>query len=163
MEEDFLNEFKQAIESAEKKLLAISEAQSEGSLAPEKWSAKELLGHLIDSAANNHHRFVLAQLSDDLVFPRYDQEKWVETQRYQQESWPLLIQLWKAYNLHLLHVMATAPEEVLRKRRSNHNLHEIAWRAVEKHVPISLKYLMRDYLHHLQHHLNQIFAAHATP
>lgn len=108
MEEDFLNEFKQAIESAEKKLLAISEAQSEGSLAPEKWSAKELLGHLIDSAANNHHRFVLAQLSDDLVFPRYDQEKWVETQRYQQESWPLLIQLWKAYNLHLLHVMAHA-------------------------------------------------------
>lgn len=162
MEEDFLNEFKQTIESAEKKLLAIPEAQSEVRLGPEKWSAKELLGHLIDSAANNHHRFVLAQLSDDLVFPRYEQDKWVQTQKYQQESWPLLIQLWKAYNLHLLHVMATAPDEVLRKRRSNHNLYEIAWRPVEKCVPISLKYLMRDYLYHLQHHLKQMFSEKAA-
>ncbi|MDZ7268150.1 MAG: DinB family protein [candidate division KSB1 bacterium] len=162
MEEDFLNEFRQTIESGEKKLLAISEAQSEMRLAPEKWSARELLGHLIDSASNNHHRFVLAQLSEDLVFPSYDQDKWVEVQKYQQASWPLLIQLWKAYNLHLLHVMSVTPEDMLRKRRNKHNLYEIAWRPVEKRVPISLKYLMRDYLYHLQHHLNQIFALSAA-
>ena len=49
------------------------------------------LGHLIDSAVNNHARFVRAQLQDDLVFPGYDQDGWVRVQRYDERSWPALV------------------------------------------------------------------------
>ncbi|MCB0841112.1 MAG: DinB family protein, partial [Bacteroidetes bacterium] len=69
--------------------------------APGKWSSKEILGHLIDSAANNHRRFVQAAYQDDFVFDGYDQDKWVAVQRYNEVPWIFLLDLWKSYNLHL--------------------------------------------------------------
>jgi hypothetical protein len=64
---DLASEFRQTIATVEEQLLTISEAESEARPAPDQWSAKEVLGHLIDSATNNHWRFVEAQLKDDLV------------------------------------------------------------------------------------------------
>src|SRR5437870_13065533 len=69
---EWLTDFRQTIESTSELLLRIDEAESASSKAEGKWSAKEIIGHLIDSAANNHARFVLAQLRDDLVFPGYE-------------------------------------------------------------------------------------------
>jgi len=120
--EAFLEEFRRTIESAEKELLKISAAESEIQPAPGEWSAKEILGHLIDSAANNHRRFVEAQWRDDLEFPGYDQERWVAIQRYRQRPWAELIGLWKAYNLHLAHVVSSIPQETLERPRSKHSL-----------------------------------------
>src|SRR3977135_991386 len=73
---EWLEELKETIESAAPRLLQISEAQSEQPRAEEHWSAKQIIGHLIDSATNNHARFVLGQLKNDLVFPGYDQDQW---------------------------------------------------------------------------------------
>ena len=70
---------------------------------------------MIDSAANNHQRFVRAQFTDDLVFSGYEQEQWVSSQKYRDESWSDVIQLWSSYNLHLLHVASVIPEDVLTK------------------------------------------------
>src|SRR3979409_235241 len=103
---EWLEDFKVTINSASERLRQISEVQSEQPRAEEHWSSKQIIGHLIDSATNNHARFVLAQLKDDLVFPGYDQNGWVQTQHYQQALWPQLVELWRAYNLHLLHVMS---------------------------------------------------------
>lgn len=74
----WLEDFKQTIDSASQRLLQISETQSEQPRAEAQWSSKQIIGHLIDSAANNHARFVVAQLKDDLVFPGYDQDGWYE-------------------------------------------------------------------------------------
>ena len=153
---EWLEDFKETIEAASPRLLQISEAQSEQPRAEEHWSAKQIIGHLIDSATNNHARFVLAQIKDDLVFPGYDQNSWVTIQHYQQAPWPRLVELWRAYNLHLLHVMAFTPADQLAKRCVQHSLQTIAFEPVNESEPATLEYLMKDYVVHLKHHLSQI-------
>jgi len=155
--EPWLEDFRQTINWAAPRLLRISEAQSEAPRAEEHWSSKQIIGHLIDSAANNHVRFVLAQFKDDLVFSGYDQNKWVQAQHYESASWPQLIELWRAYNLHLLHVMSSAPKEKLNQVRTEHSLQTIAFKTVESAAPTTLEYLMKDYVVHLKHHLSQVF------
>lgn len=154
----FLEEFRNTIVSAKTRLRDIPEEQSRQKSSPDEWSPIEVIGHLIDSAANNHQRFVRAQFTDDLVFTGYQQEQWVSSQKYQNESWPEVIQLWSAYNLHLVHVASVIPEDVLTKARSPHTLDQIAFNLVDKNTPATLEYLIRDYLDHLRHHLDQIFA-----
>jgi len=154
---EWLEDFRETIETAAPRLLQISEAQSEQPRAEEHWSAKQIIGHLIDSATNNHARFVLAQIKDDLVFPGYDQNSWVTIQHYQQAPWPRLVDLWRVYNLHLLHVMAFTPADQLTKRCVQHSLQTIAFETVTESEPATLEYLMKDYVVHLKHHLSQIF------
>jgi hypothetical protein len=155
---DALEDFRMAIETGAERLLSLSEAESEARRAPEKWSAKEIVGHLIDSAANNHQRFVRAQFQDNLIFPGYAQEEWVAAQHYQQASWPQLVELWKAYNLHLLHAVSHIPAQHLGKLHREHSLHKIAWKLLSENEPATLEYLIRDYIGHMKHHLRQIFA-----
>lgn len=156
--DEFLGDFRSTVFNATERLRGISPEQSAQKSSPDKWSIKEILGHLIDSAANNHQRFVRAQFTDDLVFPGYEQEKWVNAQRYNDESWSDMIQLWSSYNLHLLHVIAAIPEATLMRARIRHNLDQIATRPVDKQDPTTLDYFVRDYLVHMKHHLDQIFA-----
>jgi hypothetical protein len=152
----WLEDFKQTITSAAPRLLQISETQSEQPRAEEHWSSKQIIGHLIDSATNNHARFVLGQLKDDLVFPGYDQNRWVEIQHYQQAPWPQLVELWRAYNLHLLHVMSCAAPDKMNNSCTKHSLQTIAFETVSESEPVTLEYLMKDYVVHLKHHLAQI-------
>jgi len=156
---DWIESFRQTIDLANERLLQISEEQSAIARTPEKWSAKEIVGHLIDSAANNHQRFVRAQFTDDLIFPGYEQAEWVRTQRYGDRPWVQLVALWRQYNLHLAHIMSAIPAEVRTKSRTRHNLHQLAWRTVPESEPVTLEYFMRDYVGHLQHHLDQILVA----
>ena len=155
--EEFLNDFRNTIVGAKGRLSDIPEAQSRQKKSPDEWAPIEVLGHLIDSAANNHQRFVRAQSTDDLVFPGYEQNDWVNSQKYRDESWSEVIQLWSSYNLHLLHVASVIPEDVLTKPRASHTLDQIAFNLVAKNEPATLEYLIRDYVDHLRHHLNQIF------
>jgi len=157
MSKDWVDDFRRTIDHAGARLQEISEAHAATPPAAGKWSPKQIVGHLIDSAANNHQRFVRAQFSDDLVFPGYDQEAWVEVQRYNDESWSRLVQLWQNYNLHLCHLISKTPEVVRLKLRTSHNLDRIAWKTVSAAEPVTLEYFMRDYVAHLQNHLNQIF------
>jgi len=155
--DQFLAGFRDTIVSATSRLRDIPEELSRQKSAPEDWSPIEVIGHLIDSAANNHQRFVRAQSTDDLVFTGYEQNHWVSSQNYRDESWPDVIQLWSSYNLHLLHVASAIPEDILTKPRSRHTLDQIAFNMVDKSDPATLEYLIRDYVDHLRHHLNQIF------
>ena len=153
---DWLQDFECTIESASEKLAQIDETQSEKPRAEDHWSSKQIIGHLIDSAANNHGRFVVGQLKDDLIFPGYDQDGWVRTNHYQERSWPDLIQLWRAYNLQLHHLMTHADKAKLGTPCTLHTLQEIAFKTVPKAEPVTLEYLMRDYVDHMKHHLAQI-------
>jgi hypothetical protein len=140
-----LNELKNTINESYEFLFKISKEESEIPIAKGKWSKKEILGHLIDSVSNNHQRIVRTLLVTNLNFPAYEQDKWVKIQHYQGEDWLILIDLWKNYNLHLLHLISIIPEESLNK----------LCRIGDKE-PISLLFLIEDYLNHLKHHLGQI-------
>ena len=154
--DQWLEDFKRTIDTASPQLLKLSEAEAERPRAEEHWSSKQILGHLIDSAANNHARFVLGQLKDDLLFPGYDQDGWVKTNHYQEAGWPQLVDLWRSYNLHLVHLMAHADKNKMSTPCTLHTLQEIAFKAVPQSEAVTLEYLMQDYVAHLKHHLNQI-------
>ena len=136
---EWLNDFKETIDATVPRLQQISEAESEAPRAEDHWSTKQIIGHLIDSATNNHARFVLGQLKDDLVFPGYAQDDWVRTNHYQQRSWPDLIELWAAYNRHLHHLMSHANQEKLSTPCTLHTLQEIAFNAVPQSEPVTLE------------------------
>lgn len=139
------------------RLQDLTEEQSRRKTSSDAWAPIEVIGHLVDSAANNHQRFVRAQFTDDLVFPGYEQDGWVSVQKYRAESWPDLIQLWSSYNLHLLHLASVIPENILTKSREKHNLDQLAFKTVSADKPTTLEYFIRDYVDHLRHHLGQIF------
>ena len=145
-----------AIDGAMPRLAALDEAMTAAAPAPGKWSPREVIGHLIDSALNNDARFVRATIEDDLVFPGYDQDAWVRVQRYAAVPWKDLLALWRVLNLHVVRVMDAAPLDVRLRPRARHNLDEIAWRPFRREVPATLDELMRDYVAHLEHHLGQI-------
>jgi len=109
------------------------------------WSVKEILGHLVDSAANNHQRFVRAQLETGLSFPGYEQNGWVRSQDYQSESWLQLIDLWVAYNHHLAHVIRRIPDAAAN-----------ATCRIGANDGVALVALVEDYVRHVRHHLDQI-------
>ena len=155
--EQFLGDFRETILSATARLRDMTPEQSRRGRSEDGWAPIEILGHLVDSAANNHQRFVRAQFTDDLVFSGYQQEQWVSGQRYRDANWPDLIQLWSSYNLHLVHVASVIPTDTLTKPRTTHTLDQIAFNLVDKNEAATLEYLIRDYVDHLQHHLNQIF------
>jgi hypothetical protein len=157
---DWIEDFRRTVDAAAARLSLISETDSAVPLAPGKWSAREVIGHLIDSASHNHQRFVRAQFSDEMVFAGYDQEDWVRVQHYNEASWAELVGLWRLYNLHLERVIRHIPAETRSKSRGRHNLDQIAWQTVAQSEPVTLEYFMRDYVGHLQHHLNQIFQPH---
>ena len=156
---DLLPHFRATVESAAERMRGMDDAEARKRRAPGAWSRKQIVGHLVDSAANNHARFVRAQLEPDhLDFPGYAQEGWVGAQRYEDASWAELVELWRLYNLHIAHVMAGASAGDLARPRARHSLDRIAWRRGARDAPATLEYLMRDYVAHLEHHLGQIFA-----
>ena len=158
---EFLADFRETIVGATARLNGITTEESRRKSGADDWAPIEILGHLVDSATNNHQRFVRAQFTDDLVFSGYDQDGWVSAQKYRDESWPDLIQFWSSYNLHLLHLVSVIPPDILSKSREKHSLDKIAFDSVPQDQPATLEYLIRDYVVHLRHHLDQIWRASA--
>jgi hypothetical protein len=130
--------------SALPRLQAISEEAAAQKPAPDKWSKKEILGQLIDSAANNHQRFMRLQLQPEINLPGYDQDNWVRLNRYQQTSWREIVTLWSAYNRHLATVIESLDDAAL-----GH-----VWHAPDG--DLTLEFIATDYVRHLEHHLKQI-------
>ena len=80
----------------------------------------------------------------------------VTSQNYQGEDWAELVQFWKLYNQHMLHLISQVPEETRMKPRYKHNLHELASDKLSEAEPVTLDWFMRDYLEHMKKHLTQI-------
>jgi DinB family protein len=155
----YVKEFRSILDRATPALLALSDDRTTTHPAAGKWSPREVIGHLIDSASNNHQRFVRARFQNDLVLAGYDQDAWVALQKYQDEPWSELVTLWRAFNVHLAHVMESIPASVRQREHGRHNLHEINWKPVTADKPATLDDLMEDYVGHLKHHLRQILGS----
>lgn len=141
------NDLRQKINTYLPLFQAISEDQAAAKPMAEKWSYKEIIGHLIDSATNNHQRFVRMQQVANIGKFAYDQNHWVSRQNYQSRKWSDLLQFWSAYNLHLAHVIENTDDKCL------NNLCDMNYE-----TPQTLAFVATDYVKHLVHHVNQILS-----
>lgn len=120
-------------------------AVSQRKRGPDKWSQKEILGHLIDSACNNQQKFVRMMQQEHLEFPGYQQDEWVALQQWARADFREMIDLWAAYNRHIAHLV-----ETIDPRFHSHTI------TIEGAGPFTLEFIMPDYVEHLKHHLKQI-------
>ena len=113
----------------------------------DSWSRKEELGHLIDSAVNNHVRFAAASLQPEFSGPTYEQDGWVRAHGYHEMPWLSLVDSWRQHNELLLRLVKRIPEERL---------------AVPCRIgsadAVTLRFLIEDYVLHMQHHLDHILS-----
>jgi hypothetical protein len=109
------------------------------------WTRRQVLGHMIDSAVNNHQRFVRAALDGSYTGPFYAQEGWVAAHGYDEMPWPTLLGWWQTYHEMLKAVVERIPADRL----------EAPCR-VGSNEPVTLRFLIEDYIAHQQHHLAQI-------
>ena len=126
-------------------LMKLDNADTTARPAENKWAKKEILGHLLDSASNNHQRFVRATQQGSLAFPGYDQNFLVDLQRFADVDWSFLVDFWVAYNRFLAHVINNLPTDSA----------EIICN-IGNNKPATLEWIAADYVAHLKHHLNQI-------
>ncbi|HLQ76112.1 MAG TPA: DinB family protein [Terriglobia bacterium] len=139
------NELVGIVETAAAKLRLLQETEVTLKTSPVKWSKKEILGHLMDSATNNHQRFIRAQMIHEFSFPGYEQDEWVRRQDYNAKAWTELIDLWRLYNRHVAHAMRNIPEDKL----------DTVCR-IGNGDPVTLGFIAEDYVTHLKHHLAQL-------
>src|ERR1700730_15328386 len=143
---EYVAELRQAIEHATPVLQEMSEERSRLRPQPDKWCPREVIGHLIDSASNNHQRFVRAQFQEDLVFSGYEQDAWVSVQRYRDAPWEDLITLWNSSTLHSAWLMDFFHKDERDRPRAGHIPDELAWKLVPRAQAATLDYFMRDYV-----------------
>jgi len=128
-----------------KKMREIPEAEFSSKPVPNKWSKKEVVGHLIDSAQNNLRRFIVGQYEQVPSKIVYDQDFWVAANNYKSISQEEVIMLWQLLNLRIAGVLENMPQSSYKKQSLTSQLH-------------TLEFLAEDYVKHMKHHLNQVIA-----
>jgi len=126
-------------------LCELTEQRASVARAPGKWSPKEELGHLIDSATNNHIRFVRGAIESEYRGPGYSQDEWVRLHGYNTMLWEKIRNLWYQYNLLLTELVERIPEDRLTIRCS-----------ISTNPPVTLGFVIEDYVLHMQHHIDQL-------
>jgi hypothetical protein len=144
MIEQAISRLKYILEIIPSLLLEIDEASFSATPAPGKWSKKEIIGHLIDSAANNHQRFVRVQFETNPTIA-YDQNNWNKHSRYAMMHSRLVIESFTAYNRYLLQLLQLIPAEFLKRHCHSGDRHSH-----------TLEFIIVDYVSHMEHHLKQV-------
>ena len=135
----------QLIDRLPARLQSLPSDKVESKPASDKWSAKEELGHLLDSAANNHQRIVRAQLEEHPALPGYDGDAWVALHQYQRRDWPSLIERWAALNRQLLAAAEAVPDWGWSRTLT-----------IADSAPLTLQFVFDDYIHHMLEHLRHM-------
>jgi hypothetical protein len=117
--------------------------------SPAKWSKKEILGHLIDSAQSNIRRFIVAQYEEQ-PFIKYNQDAWVTITGYQTHEFKSIVDLWKLMNLHIVRILSNLTPEMAQRTVKTNEVRTVEWLAI-------------DYIKHLRHHVHQVLDLEAVP
>ena len=145
MAQDLSTFLAETIERELPSLRTLTEERASMARAPGKWSAKEELGHLIDSAANNHIRFVRGAIEAEFRGPGYSQNDWVRLHGYSNMQWETIINLWFQYNTLLVGLVDRIPEDRLE-----------ALCFIGTSPAVTLRFVIEDYILHMQHHIDQL-------
>jgi len=140
-----VGQLQQIVAQAPSLLMAISPAEAARHASAGKWSKKQELGHLVDSACNNHQRIVRAQVEEQPSLDGYDGDQWVALHDYQAMDWKEIIECWRVMNQQLIRAAS-----IISPRIANRKL------TVGGGNPITLGFLVDDYVRHLLHHLRHI-------
>ncbi len=139
-----IDRYRKIIAAVHAELQSVPEEITTVKLTDQTWSLKEIVGHLVDSASNNHQRFVRLQDTAELVFPPYDQNIWNAHQNFNEFPWYDLIQLWTSYNKLLLHIIQRIDPAAMTH----------VWYYRDRQL--SLEWIINDYYRHVQHHFDQL-------
>lgn len=145
MTAQFAKDFRIALEEIESSLFQAPAQLAGVPWRPGGWTRKEIVGHLLDSAANNRQRFVRAVLDGSYSGPKYAQRGWVDAHGYADVPWTKLLAWWKCEHEMLANVVDRIPEERLGTQC-----------IVGEDAPVTLEFLIQDYLRHQRLHLKQI-------
>lgn len=148
MKTENVDKLKLQIGENKSRLLRLSDKEMQKILGPGKWSGKEILGHLSDSAAMNRQRIVRSQYEELYEFPFYDQAQWVQSQAYNKYVWADLVSLWISEYQHLLHILENLPDESASARCPI---------KFSSNDYVTLDWLVGHIYRHNDHHLQQIF------
>ncbi|WP_257346874.1 DinB family protein [Pseudalkalibacillus decolorationis] len=143
---DLITELEMLISTVPENVLSLSDVENKSK--PSKWSKKEILGHLCDSASVNHRRFVEILISEEPIeIVGYKQDLWVQAHNYQNEySIKDTLDVWKALNTQITNLLTDLNEEQWNLQCLTHD-----------EGAVTLEWLVNDYLEHTHHHLDQIF------
>ena len=142
-------ELQRLIDKSLPQLKSIEEKYFTYKPSPQKWSKKEIIGHLVDSAQSNIRRFVVAQY-EDVPTINYNQEKWVKICNYQQWNSRILTDLWYLLNMQICEILKNTSVETAQRKCMTGELHTLEWLAV-------------DYIKHLRHHMHQVLELEPVP
>ena len=133
------DDLREILQNATLLLEKISDIDASGAAAQDKWSKKQILGHLVDSASNNQQKFIRAMAEERTEFVGYAQNHWVDSQKYNLVNWSELVTLWRSFNLHIAHIIENVDPDLLSNTIS-----------IDGSEPFTLKFIMTDYNEHLK-------------
>jgi len=136
------DKIEEVVASWRQQLLNITPSFAHHKPSAERWSISEVVGHLVDSACNNHQRFARAQFCTELTFPKYEQNEWVSAANYVHCDWETLVELWAHYNRQMAVLIRNIPPSALPTPCT-----------ITPCDTCTLEFLISDYLTHLKHHL----------
>ena len=134
----------------------VSEERTAWRPAPHQWCAREIIGHLIDSACNNHRRFITNQDAERLLVDPYRQEQWVSRQHYAETPVSELVPMWAVYNRHIARVIEQMSDAVLNHGRGPLAEYRFGYLDPPPTGDATLRHLVEDYVGHIHHHFKQI-------
>ncbi len=141
-------DFRAELDRLRVELLALPSSHADVPWRPGGWTRKQIVGHLLDSATNNRQRFVRAGIDGHYAGPGYAQDEWMTAHRYSSQEWNTLLRWWQVEHEILMSAVDQIPEERL-----------TASCVVGKDAPVTLRFLIEDYLRHHRWHFNQLRAS----
>jgi|ERR1700691_910440 hypothetical protein len=141
---ELAQEFRSELGALQAILLGLSPELADTPWRAGGWTRKQIVGHLLDSAANNRQRFVCAAADGRYAGPKYAQEAWVAAHGYAEQDWETLLRWWQAEHEILAAVVDRIPEERLS-----------AECVVGDGEPVTLRFLIEDYITHHRWHFGQ--------
>lgn len=144
---EIAEQFRAGLDDVHSALISVPESLADVPWRAGGWTRKQIVGHLLDSATNNRQRFVRASSEGSFEGPNYSQDEWVAAHGYDRQPWQTLLTWWESEHEILMAVVDQIPEERLE-----------AQCFVGGDVPVTLRFLIEDYITHQRWHLKQLVA-----